>query len=85
MALALACMMPACIQAAPGDAARKVIMRTYGIDTRNINFKQLPSNGTDRYAYDCQNGKLSIRFLQVSGCHITRHGYMERQRYAAKV
>lgn len=60
MALALACMMPACIQAAPGDAARKVIMRTYGIDTRNINFKQLPSNGTDRYAYDCQNGKLTI-------------------------
>lgn len=60
MALALACMMPACIQAAPGDAARKVIMRTYGIDTHNINFKQLPSNGTDRYAYDCQNGKLTI-------------------------
>ena len=60
MALALACMMPACIQAAPGDAARKVIMRTYGIDTRNINFKQLPSDGNDRYAYDCQNGKLTI-------------------------
>ena len=60
VALALVCMVPANAQAAPGDAARKVISRTYGIDTRNISFCQLPTDGNDRYAFACKDGKLTI-------------------------